>query len=234
MEKSKAVRITDKPDEAQYYHDNNIPYIVWLNESNRGEHFPNGAFCVENKEDIDDRYIDRVYRRALGIAWDILSTKRLIIREITVEDVPRLYELYSDSEVTEYMEPLFDDINKEIEYTREYIKNIYGFYGYGLWVIVLKQTGKVIGRAGLECREGFDGLELGFMLGKEYQHKGYAYEACSAILKYGADELAQRSFTAKVHVKNESSRRLCERLGFEATGVITENGEKYIEYSNFL
>ena len=53
-----------------------------------------------------------------------------------------------------------------------------------MWVITLKESEEVVGRAGLEYKEGFDGLEIGFMLGKEHQHKGYAYEACKAILEY--------------------------------------------------
>lgn len=230
MDKLKSVRITDKSSEAHYYKDNNIPYIVWLHEGNRDESFPSGAFCVENKEDIDERYIDKVYRRTHGIAWEILVTDRLIVREITVEDVPRLYELYSDKTVTKYMEPLFEDMNQEIEYTREYIKNIYGFYGYGMWVIVLKETGEVIGRAGFEYKKDFEGLELGFMLGSKYQRKGYAYEACRAILEYAEAELMHQQFRAVVHIENEPSKRLCERLNFKAAGSIMQNGAVHIKY----
>ena len=230
MNKSVSVKITDSPVEAQRCHDSHIPYIVWLHDGNRGDSFPSGSFCVENKEDIDERYIDRVYRRTNGIPWDIVETERLIVREITVKDVPRLYELYADKTVTRYMEPLFEDISREIEYTNEYIKNIYGFYGYGMWVIVLKGTGEVIGRIGLENKEGLDGLELGFMLGSRYQNMGYAYEAGCAVLEYGRSELNCQSFYAIVHRENEASKNLCERLGFKAEGSVLQNGEEYIKY----
>ena len=214
------VKITDKPSEAEYYAANHIPYIVHLHEGNREERFPNGAFCVENIEDITDEYRDRVWRRSQGLPWEICETQRLTIREITVEDVPRLYELYADSSITKYMEPLFEDINQEIEYTKEYIRNIYGFYGYGMWVIVLKAIQKVIGRVGLEYKEDFDGLELGFMLGKGFQHKGYAYEACRAVIKYGVEALGIRDYRAIVAKDNAPSRWLCERLGFLSAGKV--------------
>lgn len=225
------VKITDRPDEAEYYAANHIPYIVHLHEGNREERFPNGAFCVEHTEDITQEYMDRVWRRAQGLPWDICETPRLSVREITVEDVPRLYELYTDSCVTRYMEPLFADIRQEIEYTKEYIKNIYGFYGYGMWVIVQKAADQVIGRVGLEYKEDFDGLELGFMLGKAYQHKGYAYEACAAVIRYGVQELGIRDYRALVHMENMPSRRLCERLGFWQEGKVQSaapdgNGEE--------
>ena len=111
------------------------------------------------------------------------------------------------------MEPLFPTRQQEEDYTRDYIKNVYHFYGYGMWVITLKESEEVIGRAGLEYKEGFDGLEIGFMLGKEHQHKGYAYEACKAILEYAKAELEQNEIHAVVHKENHASIVLCERLG---------------------
>lgn len=212
------VKITDSPAVAADYAKRNIPYIVVLNEKNKAEAFPSGAYCVERIEDIDDAYRDRVYRRFCGLPWDIAETTRLKIREITVEDVPRLYELYSGEGITKYMEPLFPEMEKELEYTKAYIDNVYKFYGYGMWVIVKKKCGEVIGRVGLEYKEGFDGLELGFMLGTEYQNRGYAYEACRAVIQYGIEALGIANFYAFVNEENIASIRLCERLGFVKTG----------------
>ena len=166
------------------------------------------------------------------IPWDITETPRVRIREITVEDVPKLYELYRDESITAFMEPLFADPQQEMIYTEEYIKNVYGFYGYGMWVIEKRDSGQVIGRAGLEYNEGFDGLELGFMLGVPYQHRGYAYEACSAVLAYGIEELGQHRYCSYIHEKNLASIRLCERLGFEAQGKVwrSEIKKELIQY----
>lgn len=214
MDDTHEVMITEKADEARYYAAKQIPYVVWLNERNSDQHFPDGAYCVERLSDIDARYLDRVYRRFHDIPWEIAQTNRMRIREISVEDVPQLYELYRDERVTQYMEPLFADPDQEVVYTREYIKNVYGFYGYGMWVLEEKTQGCVIGRAGLEYKEGFEGLELGFMLGVPYQHQGYAYEACREILSYGIRELDQRSYCSFINEKNTASIHLVERLGF--------------------
>lgn len=221
------VKIAVNAAEAAYFAGNNIPYVVFFNERNRREVFPDGAFCVENPDGMDAGYLERVYRRFKGLPWEIAETKRLKIREITVEDVPRLYELYKDSSVARYMEPLFPEQAQEAEYIRQYIKNIYGFYGYGIWAIEEKESGKLIGRAGLENKEGFEGLELGFMLGVEYQHKGYAYEACSAVLEYGISELGQKEYCALVNAENSPSIRLCERLGFKKGGNVRRSEMKW-------
>lgn len=220
--------LTDDVSLARECSSRGFPYLFLLHEQNRQESLPSGAYCVENLADVSYDYLVKVYRRAKGLPWNILTTDRLQIREITPEDVPRLYELYEEESITRYMEPLFPEQQQEIDYTKEYIKNVYHFYGYGMWLITLKKNGEIIGRAGLEYKEGFEGLELGFMLGKDYQHKGYAYEACKAILDYACEELEQTSFRAMVHPDNEPSRHLCKRLGFQETESAEET--QYLEY----
>lgn len=230
IENKEYVLLTDEALVAKECSEKAQPYLFLLTEQNRHESLPAGAYCIEGMEDISEDYLRKVYQRAKGLPWEILKTDRLLIREITVEDVPRLYELYAEESITRYMEPLFPTRQQEEEYTRDYIKNIYYFYGYGMWLITLKESGEVIGRAGLEYKEGLEGLELGFMLGKEYQHKGYAFEACKAILDYAREELEQSSFYAIVHEENQASIALCEKLGFQKRIDILEGSvpESYI------
>ncbi len=222
--------LTDSPGMAQHCADWQIPYGVVLCNGNQGDSFPQGAYCMESLMDVEYEYLERIYQRGKGLPWTIAETERLILREITKADVPDLYELYADEEITRYMESLYPTLKEEEEYTDNYIKNVYQFYGYGIWVLIEKDSGKLIGRAGLEYHDGFDGLELGFMLGKEYWHMGYAYEACQAVLAYGKEELEQQSYRALVHVDNNASKRLCEKLGFREVGMVDLNGECHIDY----
>lgn len=184
-----------------------------LHEGNSREIFPFGMYCLEKAEEIEQDYFLKVYQRAKGIPWTILETSRLLLREMTVEDVPRLYELYREPEITRYMENLFADEAEETVYTREYIKNVYEFWGYGIWLVVKKDTGEIIGRAGVESKDAEEGLELGFMIGKAYQKQGYAYEICKAIIRYAQEELLESNIRAYVRKDNQASIGLCEKLG---------------------
>ena len=159
-------------------------------------------------------YITKIHQRLNGIPWDILKTEHLAVRETTIEDVPRFYEIYSDPAVTKYMEDLFPDPAEEIEYTRNYIEKIYGFYGYGIWTVTDKTGNTVIGRAGITDREGYDTPELGFLIDKAYRQKGYACEVCSAILDYAKEELGFSQIRALVKPDNSVSIHLLEKLGF--------------------
>ena len=145
----------------------------------------------------------------------ILKTDRLTLREITVDDVDRLYEIYAEPGITDFIEPLYEDRDEEIVYTKDYIKYQYGFYGYGLWIVVENDTGRTVGRAGLTNRAGYLEAELAYVIEKDRQGRGYATEALNAILKYAGDELYLESLNCFVMPGNEISIHLCEKLGFK-------------------
>lgn len=175
-------------------------------------------YAVESLTGVDGQYLERVCRRYAGLPWEILQTGRCIVRETTVEDVDAFYKIYEEPSITEYMEGLFEDREEEIRYTKNYIKCVYEFFGYGLWTIVEKNDDCVIGRAGISWREDTETIELGFVVAKPYQRKGYAFEACSAILEYAYEELDIRKVWAYVDKENRISRSLCNKLGFRFQG----------------
>ena len=129
-----------------------------------------------------------------------------------------LYNIYDDEEILRFVEPLYEDREKEEQYMRDYIDNQYRFYEYGLWALTLKDTGELIGRAGIGSREGYDIPELGYVIGKRFREKGYAAEALRAIIEYGCEELGLDRFMAFTSANNIPSVKLLKRLGFSYAG----------------
>lgn len=201
-----------------------------LNENNRGESFPGAFYAVENPEEMDRKSYDLAYRRLAGLPWEILATERLIVRETTVEDVDSFYRIYAEPSITEYMENLLADRDEEIAYTKDYIEKVYAFYGYGMWTVLEKESGEVVGRAGITWREGYQLPELGFVFGVPWQGRGYVWEVCRAILVYAREELLMKRVQTLVRPGNERSLRLCEKLGFVAAGEPEQipDGERYL------
>ena len=118
------------------------------------------------------------------------------------------------------MEGLFDNPEDEKRYQKDYIEKVYGLMGFGIWTVIRKGDGRIIGRAGFSIRNGFDDIELGFLIGKDYQRQGYAYEVCSAILEYGKDTLLFDKVQTLVKAENQVSIHLCEKLGFKTTDTV--------------
>lgn len=202
--------------------------LPYLHEGVRSEDFPGAAWLIENLEEMDRESLELAYRRLAGLPWDILETGRCRVRETTVEDVDSFYQIYAEPSITAYMENLFADREEEIAYTKDYIEKVYAFYGYGMWTVLEKEKGAVIGRAGIIWREGYDLPELGFVIGVPWQGKGYAFEVCEAILDYAKEELSMERVQALVRPGNEKSLRLCEKLGFARSGETEADGERHI------
>lgn len=219
--------ITDDAKTARALQREGEAVLIYLHPGNQDQDFSGFLFAVEDPEELEPEYVERVYRRGKGLPWYILETPRCLVRETTTEDVEDFYRIYSHPAITKYMEGLYPEIEQEKQYVREYIEKVYTFFGFGVWTVVEKESGAVIGRAGLSYREGFDDPELGFIIGVPWQRKGYAREVCRAVLSYAAAALEFTKVQALVETQNAVSLKLCEQLGFYRDSEITLSGREY-------
>ncbi len=201
--------------------------IAFYHEKNRDVFFEGAVYAVEDISQLSRRSYEEAYRRLARLPWDILETGRLKVRESTVEDVEAFYRIYADPSITCYMEDLFQDPDEERAYMETYIRQFYGFYGFGMWTVIYKETGQIIGRAGLSIREGYDLPELGFVIDVAFQKRGLAFEVCSEILRYAKAELLFDTVQALAEPENAASLRLLARLGFVFERIVVENGKTY-------
>ena len=215
--------ITDRAVWASWLREQKLPVLAYLHEGNRDEQFAGIRYCMEIPEEITPDYLERVYRRYLNLPWNIVATKRCLIRETVPEDAEALWQIYQNPDMSRYTEGLHNSIEEEKGYIREYIDNRYHYYEYGIWSVLWKETGELIGRAGFSVREGCDLPELGFAIGVPWQRKGIAFEVCSAILEYGREELGFDGVQARVHPENSASIALCKKLGLTGKGVIGDD-----------
>lgn len=106
-----------------------------------------------------------------------LETERLILREYTMEDFGALYEILSDEETMQHYPKPFTK-EKVQDWILWNLDN-YAVFGFGLWAVVLKATGQVIGDCGVTLQNINGSLrpEIGYHIHKTHQRKGYATEA---------------------------------------------------------
>ncbi len=231
---SHALWIVDSSWMAERMSKQGIPFVVFLHANNQTEDFSMARFGVESPEEIDIEYYDNVYRRFTGIPWDILETSRCLIRETTEKDVEVFYNIYKDPSITKYMENLYPEIEEEKQYIRKYIEKVYSFYDFGIWTVVLKETGEVIGRAGFSYREGYVEPEIGYIIGAPWQRQGIAYEICTAILQYGEEKLGFETVQTLIECGNVISLVLSHKLGFEGNEKVVINDKEYIRLLRFI
>ena len=143
----------------------------------------------------------------------ILETKRLILREMDQNDFNDLAEMLENPRVMKAYEHDFskDDIQAWLD--RQIGR--YQHYGFGLWAIILKETGEMIGQAGLTMQEYNDKqvLEIGYMLKEKHWHCGYAKEAALACRDYAFENLNQDKVYSIIKIDNVASIRVAKSIG---------------------
>ena len=192
-----------------------IATMAYMNPEIPNQTYSGVDMIVEGFEEVDAFFLEKVYQRYHHIPWTIAETERCVIRELSLDDLDKLFELYADEEITKYTEGLYP-YEEERKFQDAYINNMYRFYGYGMWLVFSKETGELIGRAGLEHREynGETELELGYVVGTKFQRKGYATEVCKKIIDVAKEITDFSRINCLIEAENEASIGLVEKLGF--------------------
>jgi [ribosomal protein S5]-alanine N-acetyltransferase len=131
-----------------------------------------------------------------------------------VEDAEFMFELLNDPS---FIQNIGDRHIQTMDDARSYIVNSpvasYAKNGFGLCLVVLKETGESIGMCGLIRREYLEDVDIGYALLPRFWSKGYASEAARAVKKYARDVVGLKRMVAIVDPANEGSIRVLEKLG---------------------
>lgn len=197
---------------------------------------PTADILVEGFDEVDVQFLDRIMKRAQGLPWITVITKRCYLREITTDDLNDLYALYAQPGITDYVEPLYDRPEEE-QYTRDYIECMYRFYGYGMWLVYDRESHALIGRAGFSHQDLGDEivLEMGYIIGVPYQRQGYAAEVCGKLLAFAREHLSDfGSVNCFVEPGNIASLALLRRLEFTSYGTVVISGKEMLRYQKMI
>lgn len=162
--------------------------------------------------DFTEEYAEFLCAKAIGLPGVIVNTERLQIREIGLNDLSAYKALLS--ECSDFLDEDFSEMSENDFKKRheEYIKYHYNFFGFGLWGLWFKnEPDKLIGLAGVSGNDH----TLSYCITREYRNKGFAYEACSHIIRYMAEEHSVNDITAVISEDNEPSIHLAKKLGIE-------------------
>jgi ribosomal-protein-alanine N-acetyltransferase len=143
----------------------------------------------------------------------ILETQRLRLREFVPEDADALALVISDAETMRYYPTLFDRPGVEEWIARN--RRRYAENGHGLWAMILKSTGDMIGDCGVTVQQvdGADELEVGYHLHRDHWRQGYATEAAQACRDWAFSNRNVDHVISLIRPKNMPSRHVAERNG---------------------
>ena len=158
---------------------------------------------------------------------NILRTERLIIRKLTFDDSLFIVQLLNSPGWLKY---IGDRGVKTEEDAKLYLQNgpllSYEKYGFGLYLVMLLETGDPIGMCGILKRENLEHPDLGFAFLPEFTGKGYAYEAANAVIQFAGQRLEIKTLLAITLPENLNSIKLLEKVGMKYDGVVKSHDGK--------
>lgn len=148
----------------------------------------------------------------------LLRTARLDLREMTEDDLPALPAILQDAETMTAYEGAFDE-----QMVRDWLARMrrrYADDGHGMWAVVHRQTGEMIGQCGLTRQHilGDDVIEVGYLFNRAHWHRGYAVEAATACRDHAFDVLGVERVYAQIRDTNLASMNVAIRLGMTVRG----------------
>lgn len=146
---------------------------------------------------------------------DVLIGARILLRAPRAADAPVLFaSVTSDPKVTEYLSWM---PHPDVDETRRVIKELFNVGDDHTWVVVLPDSGEVIGQLGYR-RPQVPAAEMGYCMAVRWWGRGLMSEAVGVALRQLQQDPQLRRVTAAVHVDNARSARLLSRCGFELEG----------------
>lgn len=168
----------------------------------------------------------------------IITTKRLILREIAEEDQHGIFALDSDPEVLRYLNlPLMKNL-QEAQKVVHYIQKQYKENGIGRWAMILRENNEFIGWCGIKLMNDHvlnnrtNYYDIGYRLLAKRWGAGYATEAAEACIEYAFDEMKLKEIHGTAMFGNFASARVLEKLGMERIeDFVDENGKNWHWYT---
>ncbi|WP_294139533.1 GNAT family N-acetyltransferase [uncultured Sanguibacteroides sp.] len=113
----------------------------------------------------------------------------------------------------EPIEGLFLDIVKgQLEKT---VKDSKHYYWHSFWFLIRKSDRIVVGSADFKGLPNSDGeVEIGYGLGKKYEHNGYMTEAVMAMCHWALRQDGVTRVIAETELEGTASQKILERCGF--------------------
>lgn len=164
----------------------------------------------------------------------IFETERLWLRPFHMDDFEQFFRMASDSEVMLYLGNGKPISRYEAWQQMSAIVGHWHLRGFGIWAAEEKETGKFVGRIGLQRPEGWPDVEAVWILSREHWGKGYAVEGARYALKYAAARLGLKRVISLIHPDNAGSIRVAEKVGEQYEGPLQIIGvERLIYAKNF-
>lgn len=156
----------------------------------------------------------------------VLETARLTLRELTLGDAGFILGLLNEPSFLRFIgDKGVRNLDDASEYLRQGPIASYRQFGFGLFLVQLRESGTAIGMCGLLKRPNLDDVDVGFAFLPGFWSRGYAFESASAVVAYGKGVFGLQRIVGLVRPDNQGSIRVLEKLGLRFERIVNIAGE---------
>jgi ribosomal-protein-alanine N-acetyltransferase len=173
--------------------------------------FPNPAIVIRKTQSNEKAML-----RVNFTPFPNLTTDRLILRQLKIEDENEIFVLRTDERVNKFLERIKPESLAKV---REIIQKLNDGVSRNescYWVITLKNESKVIGAIGLwNISRRDSAAEIGYELNPDFHGKGIMQEALSKVIKFGFETMNLQFIKAYTSANNHNSIKLLVKNNFK-------------------
>ena len=154
-----------------------------------------------------------------------LETERLLLRRLTPADAAALHRCTGDPAIMRYWHPGPD---ADVPATAARIAEIAAHWrehGFGDYGVLARDSGELVGFAGLHHIAGMAEVNLGYALVPARGRCGLGTELCATLLAQGFTDLGLPEIVAVIDPRNAASVALAERSGLRLRRETTWQGQ---------
>ncbi len=162
-----------------------------------------------------------------------LTTRRLILRRMTMADAVDIFAYSRDPEVSRHV---LWEAHRTVNDSKQYLRYVLRQYRSGdpsSWGIELAETGHLIGTIGfMWWNREYRSAEVGYSLSRVYWNQGLMTEALREVMRFGFDEMNLNRIEAQHEITNPASGKVMEKVGMRKEGVLRGrlyNKGKYVD-----
>jgi [ribosomal protein S5]-alanine N-acetyltransferase len=157
----------------------------------------------------------------------ILSTQRLTLRRLEINDKQEIFTLRSDAEINKYLDR---DLSNNIEEAADFINKIITNHAL-YWAITLKGSNILIGTICLfSFSDGNEKCEIGYELLTNFHRQGIMKEAAAKVIDYAFNTIKVQKIEAFFHRDNQRSVTLLKKLLFTNSNKTDDTNPELICY----
>jgi ribosomal-protein-alanine N-acetyltransferase len=159
----------------------------------------------------------------LNLKVPTIETERLILRAITIEDAPDMFDYASDEEVVKHLTfPRHQTVEDSVFAIKNFFLTRVDNGVPEAYAIIHKADNKMIGTCDIHKVSAGDICEIGYVMNRHYQNQGFVTESLIELIKVAFTSIGVRRLEIMHAVENEPSAKVIQKADFRYEGTLRQ------------